>query len=91
MPTIIRRVAQVLLTTVLGAALASQVMVSVFADGSRAERRIVIAAILVGYALAGVLVGYVGSLWHGVGLVPPGLAALAVMGEGRRGSGPTGC
>ena len=80
-PTIITRVARALLTVVLGAALASQVMVSVFADGSRDERRIVIAAILFGYALAGVLVGYIGSLWHGVGLVPLGLVALVIMGE----------
>ncbi len=82
MPTITTHIARALMTVVLGATLASQVLVSVFADGSRDERRIVIAAILVGYALAGVLVGYVGSLWHGVGLVPLGLVALVVMGEG---------
>jgi hypothetical protein len=70
------RVARIVGTAILGIVIGFFVAVSGFADGSPGERAIVIAIILLAYALIGLGLGFRASVWYGLGLALPGLLLL---------------
>ncbi len=79
------QVARVVLTAAIGLTLGFFVAVSVFADGTWDERRVMIGVLLLIYGIAGAALGFNASIWYGLGLALPGMSALvwfAALGEG---------
>ncbi len=85
MSRIAGQVVRVVLTAAIGLTLGFFVAVSVFADGTRDERRVAIGVPLLIYGIAGAALGFDASSWYGLGLALPGVSALvwfAGLGEG---------
>ena len=80
MKAIVGQVVRAVLTAVLGVTLGFVAAASVFADGTRDERRVTIAALLLAYGLCGAALGFRPSSWYGLGLALSGVAALVWFG-----------